>query len=52
MTLYEWVVSLIGMPLSVESDFVVYSICAAITIISFVLSISLFIGIAFAIFRR
>lgn len=52
MTLYEWVSTVLSLPDSFESSFIISVICATLIVVAVVLCFSLFIGIAFAIFRR
>lgn len=52
MMLYDWLVEIIGQPISTDLSMVLYIVSSVIVIIGVTLALSLFIGIATAIFRR
>ena len=52
MTLVQWVMSVLGQTIDSQNEFLLFLTSCVLLVIGFTCSLSLFIGIAFAIFRR
>ena len=52
ITLIEWLSELIGISVTSDNEFIFLLVSAILVVIAFTCALSLFIGIAFAIFKR
>lgn len=52
MTLIQWVMSVLGQVIDSNNEFMYLLVASVLLVIGFTCALSLFIGIAFAIFRR